>query len=129
MDAGLAMNAVEFKKIEVLRTEQWKSLYPILQRYDALLCPTMALPAPKVGVTDAEYMIDDPSGRYVGPDITSVFNFVSQCPALSVPAGFTSDGLPVGLQIVGRRFDDLSVLRIGAALEAARPWAKARPPI
>ncbi len=129
MEAGLAMNAVEFKKIELVRTAQWKSLYPILQRYDALLCPTMAVTAPPVGGKDTDYGTDDAQGRYRALDLTSVFNFVSQCPALSVPAGFTSDGLPVGLQIVGRRFDDLSVLRIGAALEAARPWAKARPPV
>jgi aspartyl-tRNA(Asn)/glutamyl-tRNA(Gln) amidotransferase subunit A len=42
---------------------------------------------------------------------------------------FTAAGLPVGLQIVGRRFDDLGVLQMSAAFEAARPWAAARPPI
>ena len=48
-------------------------------------------------------------------------------PAASVPCGFTPDGLPVGLQIVGRRFDDLGVLQASAAFEAAQPWAAARP--
>jgi aspartyl-tRNA(Asn)/glutamyl-tRNA(Gln) amidotransferase subunit A len=46
-----------------------------------------------------------------------------------VPAGFTPSGLPVGLQIVGRRFADLTVLQASAAFEAARPWAQRRPPI
>jgi len=46
-----------------------------------------------------------------------------------VPSGFTSDGLPTGLQIVGRRHDDLGVLDIGAAFEKAMPWSGARPPI
>jgi Asp-tRNA(Asn)/Glu-tRNA(Gln) amidotransferase A subunit family amidase len=46
-----------------------------------------------------------------------------------VPAGFTSEGLPVGLQIVGRRFADATVLRVAAAFEAARPWARRRPPV
>jgi amidase len=50
-------------------------------------------------------------------------------PAISVPAGFTSEGLPVGLQIVGRRFADATVLRVAAAFEAARPWARRRPPV
>ena len=50
-------------------------------------------------------------------------------PAASVPCGFTADGLPVGLQIVGRRFDDLGVLQASAALEKVQPWADKRPTI
>ena len=48
-------------------------------------------------------------------------------PAASVPCGFTADGLPVGLQIVGRRFDDLGVLQAAAAFEQVQPWADKRP--
>ena len=129
IEAGLAMSAVEFKKIEILRTEQWRKLSPILIGHDALLCPTMALPPPPVGGKESAYGTEDEQGRYRGLDMTSVFNFVSQCPALSVPSGTTKDGLPTALQIVGRRYDDETVLRIGAALEEARPWAQRRPPI
>jgi aspartyl-tRNA(Asn)/glutamyl-tRNA(Gln) amidotransferase subunit A len=50
-------------------------------------------------------------------------------PAASAPAGFTPAGLPVGLQIVGKRFDDLGVLQASAAFEKARPWADKRPPV
>ncbi len=127
MDAGKAMGAVEFKQLEFIRTEQWKGLAPILKQHHALLCPTMALPANPVGTGDQEYDSDD--GLYHGYDMTEVFNFVSQCPAYSVPSGFAADGLPTALQIVGRRFDDNSVLRIGAALEHHRPWAQLRPDI
>lgn len=56
------------------------------------------------------------------------FNFGGN-PAASAPCGFTKDGLPVGLQVVGRRFADLTVLRASAAFEAARPWADKRPPL
>jgi Asp-tRNA(Asn)/Glu-tRNA(Gln) amidotransferase A subunit family amidase len=127
MDAGLAMSAVEFKRLEFIRTEQWLGLAPILEQHHALLCPTMALPANPVGTGGQEYDVDD--GLYHGYDMTEVFNFVSQCPAFSVPSGFAADGLPTALQIVGRRFDDNSVLRIGAALEQQRPWAHKRPEI
>jgi aspartyl-tRNA(Asn)/glutamyl-tRNA(Gln) amidotransferase subunit A len=48
-------------------------------------------------------------------------------PASSVPCGFTADGLPVGLQVVGRRFDDLGVLQASAAFEQIQPWADKRP--
>jgi Asp-tRNA(Asn)/Glu-tRNA(Gln) amidotransferase A subunit family amidase len=112
-----------------MRTEAWKRLAAILSEHDALLCPTMSVTAPKIGITDADFSFNDDEGRYHGPDITSVFNMTPQCPVLSVPAGWSEDNLPVGLQIVGRRFDDLGVLRIGAALEKARPWADRRPKI
>ena len=59
--------------------------------------------------------------------MTSPFNFVSMCPALSVPSGWSEDGLPIGLQIVARRYRDDLALRIGAALEVVRPWAQRRP--
>ena len=49
-------------------------------------------------------------------------------PAASIPCGFTPSGLPVGLQIIGPRFDDLGVLQAAAAFEQARPWAEKRPP-
>ena len=55
------------------------------------------------------------------------FNLTGQ-PAASVPAGFTADGVPVGLQIVGRRHADHAVLAACAAFEAARPWSARRPP-
>ncbi|MFQ5783241.1 MAG: amidase [Alphaproteobacteria bacterium] len=127
MDTALAMNAVDFKRLEFVRTRQWQALAPILERFDALLCPTMALPARPVGGSDDQFDEEDAEGRYHGYDMTSVFNFVSQCPALTVPSGFSRDGLPTALQIVGRRYDDLGVLRVGAALERVRPWAGSKP--
>ena len=129
MDAGLAMSAVEFKRLEFIRTEQWQALAPVLETHHALLCPTMALPANPVGTGDEDYQADGTDGLYHGYDMTEIFNFVSQCPAFSVPSGFAADGLPTALQIVGRRFDDNGVLRIGAALEQVRPWAGKRPEI
>jgi len=127
IETGLAMNAVDFKRIEFLRTEMWRKLSPVLERCHALLCPTMARVAPTVGGRDSEYDRVDEHGRYHGLDMTSLFNFVSQCPALSVPAGFGESGLPVGLQIVARRFEDVTAFTIGRALEEARPWAQRRP--
>jgi aspartyl-tRNA(Asn)/glutamyl-tRNA(Gln) amidotransferase subunit A len=50
-------------------------------------------------------------------------------PAISLPCGFSEDGLPVGLQIAARRWDEETVLRVAAAYEAATPWHKRRPPL
>ena len=62
-------------------------------------------------------------GRYTGP-----FNRSGQ-PALTVPCGFTTDGLPIGLMIVGKRFAESTVLRIGHAYQQATNWHNRRPPL
>jgi Asp-tRNA(Asn)/Glu-tRNA(Gln) amidotransferase A subunit family amidase len=62
-------------------------------------------------------------------EMTFPFNMISPLPALSIPSGFTAAGLPTGLQIVGRRYADLSVLRIGKLLESALAASQARPPL
>ena len=61
--------------------------------------------------------------------MTSQFNFTSPCPALSVPAGWSDEGLPIGLQIITRKDRDDVALQIGATLERVRPWADRRPTI
>lgn len=128
MADGDKMDAVSFKKIEFVRTEQWKALAMAFENYDALICPTMALPAPPVGLDDSDFDGEDEEGKLLGLDMTSPFNNVPQCPALSVPSGFTREGLPTGLQIVGKRFDDRGVLEIGAALEPIINWPQWTPP-
>ena len=129
LEAGLRMDAVTFKRLEIARTEQWLKLAELFREHDALLCPTMALPAQDAEGSDADFDRVDDDGRYHGLDLTCPFNSTGQCPALSVPAGFTAEGLPVGLQIVTNRFEDKMALRIGAALEAVRPWAERRPDV
>lgn len=122
MEAGLAMNAVAFKRIEAIRTELWRRLAAVFARCDALLCPTMARPAPLNSERGRNFWKPNVEGRIDGLDMTEFFNMTGQCPALSVPSGVTRAGLPTAIQIVGRRFDDPTVLRIGAAVEERRPW-------
>ena len=129
VEAGLRMDAASFKRIEVLRTWQWHKLCDVFEHFDLLLCPTTAHPAPEHGASDADCQGHDSAGRYRGLDMTCPFNFVAQCPALSVPSGFSRGGLPMAVQIVGHRFDDLGVLRAGAALESVLPWAGKKPAI
>jgi Asp-tRNA(Asn)/Glu-tRNA(Gln) amidotransferase A subunit family amidase len=127
VERGLAMSAVELKEVEFRAKEGWNQIAPVLRQFDALICPTTAHPAPPVGGADEDYGTVDDQGRYHSLELTFPFNLMGRCPALSVPSGLTPEGLPTGLQIIGRRFDDPTVLRIGAGLEVARPWSKLRP--
>jgi Asp-tRNA(Asn)/Glu-tRNA(Gln) amidotransferase A subunit family amidase len=129
IEQGRRVDAVTLRRLELARTRRWHELAHLFERYDALLCPTMARTAPPVGLIDDDFSADDEHGRLLGLDMTAPFNFTAQCPALTVPAGWSDDGLPVGLQIVGRRFDDAGVLAIGRALERIRPWRDRHPPL
>ncbi len=127
IEDGERMGAVDFARIDQARTRQWHQLAQVFETHDALLCPTMALPAPDNNSPDGAFGAIDKDGRKHGLDMTELFNMVGHCPALSVPSGMTAKGLPTALQVVGRRFDDPTVLRIGAALEQHRPWAQWTP--
>jgi aspartyl-tRNA(Asn)/glutamyl-tRNA(Gln) amidotransferase subunit A len=96
----------------------------LLEQYDALICPTFALPA-----LPAEYTVGDPlavNGRpcadWLDVMMTLPFNIASRCPVLSVPSGLSRDGVPTGLSIVGKTFDDVAAFRVAAAHERHLPW-------
>ena len=96
------------------------------ERYDLLLTPTTATPPFRHGILYPTEIAGVKVDREASSIFTYPFNVTGQ-PAASVPCGFTKDGLPIGLQIVGRRFDDATVLRASAAFETARPWIARRP--
>ena len=98
--------------------------------YDALIWPTNASRGLVAGESyvDTAIVVDGvPAPFYFDASMTIPFNICSRNPVLAVPSGFADNGVPAGIQVVGRRFDDLTPFRIGAALEQVRPWAAARP--
>jgi len=97
-------------------------------RFDLLITPTVAVPPFEVGKPGLNEINGAPSSPLGWMPFCFPFNLTGQ-PAASVPVGFTRAGLPVGLQIVGRRHADHTVLAASAAFEAAQPWADRRPPI
>ena len=108
IERGRKINACDYKRLETLRTRQWHELCRVFERYDALLCATTAHPAPAHDASDMDYQGFDAQGRFKGLDLTCPFNFIGQCPALSIPTGFNREGLPLSLQIIGHRFCRLS---------------------
>lgn len=96
------------------------------RKYDLLLTPTLPLTAFAAG---REVPEDWPNSRWPSwTPFTYPFNMTGQ-PALSVPCGFDSQGLPIGLHLVGRRFDDATVLRAGHAYQREAPLTDRRPPL
>jgi Asp-tRNA(Asn)/Glu-tRNA(Gln) amidotransferase A subunit family amidase len=102
------------------------SLSSIMEGHDVFICPTMTVAAVRAdqSMWDTDFKID---GVTVDPEFgystTHQFNVLSNCPALSVPSGRTSFGVPTGLQIVGHPYDDATVFRVALAFEAAAgPW-------
>jgi Asp-tRNA(Asn)/Glu-tRNA(Gln) amidotransferase A subunit family amidase len=125
LERGHAMGAVEYRKDEVVRTEVFDAIQDLFDGYDLLVTPTLAVP-PFDNADDGNTLgPSEVNGEEVDPllgwCLTYPINFTGH-PAASVPAGFTEDGLPVGMQMVGRRFDDGAVLAASAAFERVRPW-------
>jgi amidase len=127
-EQGLALSARGIAEGELLRTRQWERVRAFMADRELLITPTAAVPP---------FPIEQPhplevNGRPVGKAMTRSFLTyafsVLGLPAISIPCGFTRQGLPVGLQIVGRRRSEAAVLRAAAAFEAARPWAARVPP-
>jgi len=98
----------------------------LFEKYDLLLTPTLPCRPFAVGLEHPPDIVGTPVGRYDRIPYTYPFNLTGN-PAASVPCGFTADGFPIGLQIVGRRFADALVLRVSAAFEEASPWAEKKP--
>lgn len=123
--------ARDYQAAEAGRRRLYLEVERFFDRADLLLTPTLAIPAFPHPRSMNEYP-HTVNGREVGSTgwhpFTPAFNLTHH-PAASVPCGFTPEGLPVGLQIVGPRFQDLRVLQAAAAYEATQPWSRLRPPL
>jgi aspartyl-tRNA(Asn)/glutamyl-tRNA(Gln) amidotransferase subunit A len=95
---------------------------------DAIVAPTVPVPAPPIG---AEYVRIEGEQIGVRPALVGMnrpANFTG-LPAISVPCGFTRDGLPIGLQLIGRAFDETTLLQIAYSYERSHDWGARHPPL
>ena len=129
LEAGETVLATQYIRALRVRTLVQQAFRRAFEGIDALLCPTLPAAAAEVGQQTFTF----PGGRekavidaWVGH---SAPGNVTGLPALSVPCGFTSTGLPIGLQVIGRPFDEAGVLRVGQAYESATDWGSRRPPL
>jgi aspartyl-tRNA(Asn)/glutamyl-tRNA(Gln) amidotransferase subunit A len=107
------------QKVRTLIIREFKDAF---EKYDALVTPTSPTVPFKLGEK-----VDDPMQMYLSDVCTLPIN-IAGLPAISIPAGF-ADGLPVGMQIIGKPFDEETILHIAFAYEQATDWHKRKPPI
>ena len=132
INAGRSYSATDFCEAQFARTTCFAKVQDILSRFDLIASPTLSAPALRLGF--------DPLGRVeiAGRDAGTIrgawypytypFNLTGH-PALSMPCGLSSDGLPIGLQLVGRWHEDGYLLDIAEHLERALSWASPTNPI
>jgi aspartyl-tRNA(Asn)/glutamyl-tRNA(Gln) amidotransferase subunit A len=126
MDDATRCSARDYVAMRGRKIAYWDSVRPLFERYDLLLTPTTSVAAFEVGRLNPVGWPQHAWDWFPWASFSYPFNFTGQ-PAATVPAGFTPGGLPVGLQIVGGRLGEVTVLQAAAAFERARPWADRRP--
>jgi len=131
LEVATAFSNRDVIRVQFNRCKLYEQVSKVFEKYDLILTPTLAVAAFEagdmgpLGPEKVNGQEGSPSSRVC---FTYPFNFTGQ-PAASVPCGFNSEGLPVGLQIVGKRLDEALVLRASAAFEKAHPWRDRKPVI
>jgi Asp-tRNA(Asn)/Glu-tRNA(Gln) amidotransferase A subunit family amidase len=121
------LTGLDVARADVFRGAMWDTFAEFMTGYDLLVTPTLADATFPLTQFAPGRLLGEPLRRQVLDWIlTFPFNMLTT-PAISVPAGFTADGRPVGLQITGRQRADAAVVRAAASFERARPWAQHRP--
>jgi len=125
-EAGLELPASRLPNAMKTRNEFYQNLFETFRQYDILITPTTAVPAFEIGIA-APRNID---GVDVSPTGWQAFTFpfnLTGHPAASIPCGWTNNNLPIGMQIIGKRFEDLLVLQVSKAFEDIAPWQDKKP--
>ena len=118
---GGLLSAADYLQAQRVRTGARREFADVMKKVDFLVTPTMTQPA-------AAFEGYDPSSTVMGRSFTAPFN-VTGLPAISAPCGFTADGLPIGMQIAGKPFDEPGVIQAAYAYQQAAGWRDMRPPL
>jgi aspartyl-tRNA(Asn)/glutamyl-tRNA(Gln) amidotransferase subunit A len=127
LEAGIFISATDYIQAQRARTLFCHQSYDLLKKVDLLAGPTVPVTAFPIGMT----------GLTVGGQKANVISLLTQytrpfnlngSPAITLPCGFSNDGLPIGFQLAGRPFDEETVLRVAHAYEQATEWHLRRPP-
>jgi aspartyl-tRNA(Asn)/glutamyl-tRNA(Gln) amidotransferase subunit A len=111
-----------YLKAQQVRTLILRDYDRAFERVDLVAMPTSPVPAFRLGER-----IADPLQMYL-VDVFTVSANLTGLPAISIPCGFTGGGLPIGMQLTGRRFDEATLLRVADAFERDTTWSTRQPP-
>ena len=126
-EQGLKQSAIDVAHAERLRTRLWEQLLGFFDKYEFLAMPVTSVPPFSIDLeypNDINGVVPETYLDWMWPCYTVS---VTALPAMSIPAGFTKDGLPVGLQLVGRPRDEMGLLQLASAFEGETNFWKQRP--
>ncbi len=129
IEQGFPLTVRQIGEADKARTALYHRVRQFFETYDLLLTPTVAVPPFPQEMIYPKEINGKPMENYLEWLLLTYAITVTGLPVISVPCGFTSQGLPVGLQIVGRRLAEATVLRAAAAFEQIAPWRDKKPPI
>jgi aspartyl-tRNA(Asn)/glutamyl-tRNA(Gln) amidotransferase subunit A len=115
----LGVSYVQAQRLRALVVEEWRT--QVFDKFDLLAVPTTPVPAPVLSATDLQTTLN--LTRFTSP-----FNLLG-LPAVSVPCGFSHDGRPIGMQLVGRWWEEGTVLRAAHAYQQKTDWHTRTPPL
>ena len=123
MQVEFGMTLYECNKVA---GKMYEEFGPIINNYDVFICPTSALPAVKadINILKDEIIINDKkiSSPDLGWTMCYPFNMLCRLPVLAIPSGIASNGVPTGIQIVGKPYEDIDVFQAGYHFENIEPW-------
>jgi aspartyl-tRNA(Asn)/glutamyl-tRNA(Gln) amidotransferase subunit A len=128
LQTGLLLPAVDYVQAQRLRRRVRRAWAKVFDSIDCLVTPASPVLATQFGQQTAKLPGGDKPLVRAYLDLTLPFNF-SGHPALSVPCGFSKEGLPIGLQLVGKPFAEGTILRLAHHYQQATPWHQRRPPL
>ena len=123
LDTALSATADDYRNSIRIAGQVWdRHLGPLYEHYDALITPCVSYPeVPAEGWQQTKLHVNGYEITDTDTAMTALFNMFNRCPVLSVPVGFTDAGLPVGIQVVTRPYDDVTAFHIGQAIETWHP--------
>ncbi|MBA2518592.1 MAG: amidase, partial [Chloroflexia bacterium] len=129
IERGRTLTGPDISRAEAQRSEIFERARVFFDEHEFLLAPVNQVPPFDLATEYPTEIAGVAMETYIDWMQSCSFITVTGHPAISVPAGFTSDGLPVGLQIIGRHHDDLGVLQLAYAFEQATRFHRIRPPV
>ena len=121
IEPGATMLSTEFVKAQRSQVQMKQECEAIFETADVIVTPTLPIPAPRIDALHQPWGADSETAIASLTRFTRPFNVVG-VPTVSIPCGFTNEGLPVGMQISGKAFDEATVLRVAHAYEQDAKW-------